>query len=148
MEEPEVIHRKLVRTLRSRNVYAEDSPQNIESPQRFECEFCNSEFQTVRGLKIHQNHAYPVEYHELRTGKNYSKCRLSEEESHMLARIELELKQEGCKNVNVEAQKKFQHRSLAAIRSHRRQSSYRKIFRDQSGDMGSTESRMENDSVN
>ena len=66
----------------------------------------------------------------------------------MLARIELELKQEGCKNVNVEAQKKCQHRSLAAIRSHKRQSSYRKIFIDQSGDMGSTESRMVNDNIN
>ena len=65
----------------------------------------------------------------------------------MLAKIELELKQEGCKNVNTEAQKKFQHRSLAAIRSHRRQSSYRMIFRNQSGDMGCREimeSRTEN----
>ena len=122
MEEPDVIHRNLVRTLCSR-------PQNIESPQRFEYEFCNSEFQTVRGLKIHQNHAHSVECHELRAGKNYSKCRCTEieikerwteEESHMLASIELELKQEGCKNVNVEAQKKFQHTSLAAIRSHGR----------------------------
>ena len=65
MEEPQVKRTKSVRTLQSRNVYAEDSrsPLNMETIQRFECEFCNSEFQTERGLKIHQNHAHPVECH-------------------------------------------------------------------------------------
>ena len=39
----------------------------------------------------------------------------------MLAEFELELVKNGCKNINVEAHKRFQHRSLEAIKCHRRQ---------------------------
>ena len=48
----------------------------------------------------------------------------------MLAKIELELKIKGIRNINVEAQKSFPHRSLNAIRSHRRQPTYRNILQE------------------
>ena len=94
------------------------------------CRFCEASFKTVKGLRVHQNHAHPEEYHKERAGKSYSKCVWPEEESTMLAKIELELKIKGIRNINVEAQKSFPHRSLNAIRSHRRQPTYRNILQE------------------
>ena len=44
----------------------------------------------------------------------------------MLVEIILELVKNGCKNINVEARKKLQHRTLEAIKCHRRQKEYKK----------------------
>ena len=73
---------------------------------------------TSKGLKLHQNHKHPIEYHKERGGKSYSKCLWSTEECNMLAEIELELIKSGCINFNVEAHKKFQHRTLEAVKCH------------------------------
>ena len=68
------------------------------------CRFCEASFKTVKGLRVHQNHSHPEEYHKERAGKSNSKCVWPEEESTMLAKIELELKIKGIRNINVEAQ--------------------------------------------
>ena len=51
----------------------------------------------------------------------------------MLAEIELELVKNGCKNINVEAHKRFQHRTLETIKCHRRQKEYKKILQIRRG---------------
>ena len=93
------------------------------------CLHCGAEFQTS---KIHQSRVHPVEYHAERSGKVYSKCRWDEEESHVMAITELGLKKQGVGFVNIELHKRFQPRSLAAIRGHRRHPEYKILLQSYS----------------
>ena len=66
------------------------------------CRFCEVSFKTVKGLRVHQNHAHPEEYHKERAGKSYSKCVWPEGESTMLVKIELELKIKGTEKLSTQ----------------------------------------------
>ena len=94
------------------------------------CEYCSAEFGTSRGAKIHESRVHSVQCHAKRSGKSYWKCRWNDEESHMMAMKEIELKQQGVKFINIELHKHFPHRTLASIRGHacRRQIEYKTIL--------------------
>ena len=49
-----------------------------------------------------------------------------------MAIAELELKEQEIRHINIELHKRFQHRSLAAIRGHRRQPEYRVLLQSYS----------------
>ena len=94
------------------------------------CEYCSAKFGTSRGAKIHESRVHPVQSHAKRSGNSYWKCRWNEEESHVMALKDLELRQRGIKFINIELHKQFPHRTLAAIRGHacRRQIEYKTIL--------------------
>ena len=99
--------------------------ENSGTIDRPRCHFCPASFNTEKGVKLHEVKKHPKEYHAERAGKSYSKSRWLDEESKLLAKLEVELLAAGATRINIELQKRFSHRSLEAIKCHRRLPEYR-----------------------
>ena len=85
------------------------------------CPICSREFRSMRGLNQHIRRGdakHQEDYHQ-KQEVSRSKARWDQEEIYMVAKLELELIDKGCKSIVKELQRSFPHRSLDAIRSLR-----------------------------
>lgn len=95
------------------------------------CPECGRVFGSSRGLGVHRRSKHPEVYHAEKVASIASKkVRWSEEESHLLASIELEVVSTGARFVNeaILATGKFRDRTLEGIKGQRKKQGYRDLL--------------------
>lgn len=91
------------------------------------CNFCNRNFSSFPGLRLHQRRAHPTDYHQsvANTRLTISRPRWDPDESRLLAIKEAELG--ASSNINQRLLEVFPGRSLESIKCHRKQRAYRHL---------------------
>ncbi|CAN8024575.1 unnamed protein product [Ixodes persulcatus] len=110
----------------------ENSEGSASAEPQFTCRECDKCFVTKIGLGVHRQSKHTASYNaEISTER--VKARWTPEESHLLAKLEVELLREGVSNINQALHSALQRcdrdnsagRTYDSIKSHRRHSAYR-----------------------
>ena len=99
------------------------------------CPDCGRQFKGKRGLSLHSRAAHAESYHSkgsaeiAETVRDRRKNRWANEETALMAHEECRLLRDGCLDINQALVKFMAGRTLNAIKSHRKQQSYKDLVR-------------------
>lgn len=111
------------------NAIAASGAPTSQCSSHFACQECNRAFSSKIGLSQHRRHAH-VEAYNAEINIDRCKPRWSKEEEYLMAVYEAQLQEKKVYNINQEMAKKFPHRSLDSIKSHRRTQGYKDMVSD------------------
>lgn len=96
--------------------------------ETYPCPHCDRSFASKTGLGVHKNKRHPIEYNRDLHVPN-AKARWTTEETALLAQEEARALKERVRFINPHLAKVFKHRTLDAIKSHRRGTAYQELVK-------------------